>query len=50
MTNLIQCPFCERMMGRLCLCGAYKVTKETSDLPLKKQPYFDLLKEERIED
>lgn len=37
------CPFCKKPLPteqNLCLCGAYRVTEETYDLPLKEQPYY----------
>jgi hypothetical protein len=34
------CPFCNKKMGFLCKCGAYKVYPDTYHLPLHKQPYY----------
>jgi hypothetical protein len=35
-----KCPFCGKIMENICMCGAYRVTDETHDLPLKKQSYM----------
>jgi len=37
-----ECPYCNRNIENknICLCGAYRVTEESHDLPLKEQPYF----------
>ena len=34
-----KCPYCKKMMGVRCMCGAYQVNDESYDLPLKEQPY-----------
>ena len=38
-----ECPYCNRNIENknICLCGAYRVTEESHDLPLKEQPYFN---------
>lgn len=36
-----KCPYCKRMMENICMCGAYKVSEESHNLPLKKQLYHD---------
>jgi len=35
-----KCPFCHQLMDNMCRCGAYKVIKETYNLPLKEQSYM----------
>ena len=37
-----KCHFCGKMMGYVCKCGAYQVSDETYNLPLKEQPYMSL--------
>ena len=39
-----KCPFCSKMMERLCICGAYTVNKENRHLKLSER---EDLKEER---
>lgn len=40
--TLSKCPYCDGPMENVCSkCGAYRVTKETHDLPLSGQPYYN---------
>lgn len=37
-----KCPYCGTMLENVCpKCRAYRVTDETHDLPLSKQPYYN---------
>ena len=37
---MVECYFCKKEMNNICECGAYKVTPETYNQPLKEQPYY----------
>ena len=49
MEKKINCPFCGTRMENICpKCFAYRVTEETHNLPLNKQPYCNPIEFKRI--